>query len=124
MIVGALKIIINLIVSLEIITSCIRPQFVWDHKSSGKWLLANVGRELIFDKDLGILVFIHLATIHELPLEELRILVHTDQESFRLMKESLFEILNQPSTKFQLWQRKQILVKSGLVVNLIRFKQI
>ncbi len=113
-----------MIVSLEIITFCIRPQFVWDHKSSGKWLLANVGRELLFDKDLGILVFIHLATIYELPLEELPKIVHTDQETFRLLKESLFEIINKPSTKFQLWQRKQILVKSGLVVNLIRFKQI
>lgn len=109
-----------MIITANIIEKSLRPQFVWDHKSTGKWLLANAGRDLYFQKDLGILVFINVAMIFNCPLEEVRFLVGSDDLNFMFYCGKLEVIQKEKAQSgFELWRLRQIKIKTGLVKNII-----
>ncbi len=107
-------------ISASLIAQCLRPQFVWDNKCTGKWLLANAGRDVFFQKDLGILVFINLANIYECPADEVRFLIAVDPTNFTFYTEKLDTILRYSGqSEFEMWRRKQVYTKTGLVKNIL-----
>lgn len=105
------------------IAICIRPQFVWDHKSTGRWLLADTGRDDYFQKDLGILVFINLGFMYKCPLSQVQSILAIDDHSLRLHCNKLEVVLTWDNLDIELeWQRQQITTKTGLTKNLIYWK--
>jgi len=104
---------------------CLRPQFVWDNKSAGKWMLANVAREHeYFQKELGILVFINLAIVTGVPLTEVQQVIGISDVEMDILRRQLSNIMLHDYdhvTQYQNWRRNQVNIKTGLCKNLIAF---
>ena len=110
-------------ISAGLIEKSLRPQFVWDNKSTGKWLLCNIDRSEFFQKDLGILVFINLAIIYECLAPDIQFLIGVDNADFSFYVAQLeFIQTYEGESQFNTWLQQQVRIKTQLTINLIYFR--
>ena len=107
-------------IEIEIIGSCVRPQFVWDLKSSSRWHLRNMDRDEFFCKDMGALVVINVA--NQFKVEPIKISkylsINGDKDKF--FTEWLTNILVfHPVTDYDHFLQTSLRVKTQLAKNLV-----
>ena len=109
-------------ISALLIEKCLRPQFVWDNKSAGKWLLCNTDRSEFFKKDLGILVFLNLGNLYKCPEIQIQSLIWANNTNFDFYKTQLQLIQSYSGdTAFNIWLKRETHVKTQLAVNIMYF---
>jgi hypothetical protein len=110
-------------VNIQLITKCIRPQFVWNKRV--RWYLCDFSRDDFFCADLGILVFINVCLIKNINPKEIQVSLGLDNKAMDFFYEKLqFIKTATANTEFSKELQRAVPRKTGLVLNLIKHYQI
>ena len=110
-------------IDIEIIGSCVRPQFIWDIKSHSRWHLRNMDRDEFFCKDMGALVVINIANQFNIEPVKITKYLAIPIEKDKFLTEWLENLLVfHPVTDYDNFLQTSLRVKSQLAKNLVFYR--
>ena len=107
-----------MIISLNQIITCLRPNFLWDKKTC-RWFLHKQDRgEEFFCKEIGILVFIKVAEQYGFKPGTVINHIGVEDMAYKLILDDI--LAGNSKLDIDIWKQQQVIIKSSLVHNVIK----